>query len=583
MWVPLFVPSLPLVLLSFSWCNDSQQKQQPPQQQQPEPQQVTSSEIQARLLLSRQIQACHDDVECALSLLRRSDDTGTMVGVLQGEDDEPLKLALYVAGRAKRPDVVHTILQYGSTEACKQVAISVLGRCGQYQQAMELLSFAPEDSSSGATFNAAIAACGHHHHQNSQYDGTALSLPSWEMALHILHRMPPSRISRLTIHAVLTVLAKARQGKYAVQLFEEMTSIYKIRPNRSTYHLTIQAVLRQGDLITAQALLERCREAQMEPQKGTIDMMIAACGKVGNWTMAATIQSQSSSTTTTTTNSLPLLCGDGLLSTNYEYTYFQPWETLTKVGSGKTAYWEMGSFHFQQHFDYEQTSIVIAFQPNRNPRKNGMKLLLLDPKTRKKIGFLLMVNTIPLIIESDDDTTTVVQDDSKRQPSIRATSTLLGLKVDPSLRGNGWSKWFVALWLHCCLEAKIRPQTGIIHKPLLALVLEHRFGFLPTTRRDGNRGVVCQLGSDKTAMNTIRLFSNTVRSLEGIISPWDMKTQRIVLSDTPIPNGRLIRIGTEWMAPPESILREKVQQVLVDGIVDYNITGIDLKRIFLGQ
>lgn len=81
-------------------------------------------------------------------------------------------------------------------------------------------------------------------------------------------------------------------------------------------------------------------------------------------------------------------------------------------------------------------------------------------------------------------------------------------------------------------------------------------------------------------LNSIRLFSNVAKSLEGVFSPWDLQSQRIILSDTAF-KGREIRVGATWVAPEQPALCAKVEQALSNGQLSYDAT-IDLKSILLG-
>jgi pentatricopeptide repeat protein len=455
-------------------------------------------------LLSRQIRACRGNVDQALELLEQHANPNN--------DQGPFLEALQVCGKAKRPDLAMKIYQKCPTPQCQASIISICGRHGQLNQALELLE---EGFPEAASYNAAIAACG--------------QAGAWEQASQVLDKMPTSIVSQLTCHAVLTAFSKKKRGDEAVQLLRRLQSSTNgwtdVVPNKITYHIVIQAVVRQGDLKCAQSLLAECRDV-MEPSPVTIDIVVAALGKVHQWDAARDVEGSQKSSV----------------------DYFRPWETLTKVGKGKFAYWDLGAYRM-----IDGAVVTVALQPNRNPRKNGMRLILVNEEGIK-LGFLLMINQY--------------QGDNQQ-----ATSSLLGLRVEEYFRGRGLAKIFLAIWMQCCIDAGIRPVTGIIHKPLLALVLQHTFQFQPSG------GVVCTACPGETP-NTIRLFSNVAKSLEGVFSPWDLQTQRVILSDTAF-KGREIRVGATWVAPEQPVLCAKVEQALSDGQFSHDVT-IDLNSILLG-
>jgi pentatricopeptide repeat protein len=483
-------------------------------------------------LLSRQIRACRGNVDQALELLGQHANPNSNPNSIDNDDDQgPFLEALQLCGKAKRPDLAMKIYQTCPTPQCQALTISICGHHGQLEldQALEWL-WEERFPSEAASYNAAIAACA--------------KAAKWEQASQVLDDMPPIMVSTLTCHAVLTALSKQKRGDQAVLLLRRMQSSttnnnhgwIDVVPNKSTYHIVVQALVRQGDLRSAQLLLEECRKV-MEPSSVTIDILVAALGKVGQWDTVRDVQ------------------GSQLISS---VDYFRPWETLAKVGKGKFAYWRLGDYRMVED-DGAIVNVTVALQPNRNPRKNGMRLILVDSKDNTKLGFLLMMNNQE---EGDDPQ--------------QATSSLLGLRVEENLRGRGLAKVFLALWMQCCIDAGIRPVTGVIHKPLLALVLQHTFQFQPSG------GVVCTACPSGETTNTIRLFSNGARSLEGVFSPWDLQTQRVVLSDTPL-KGREIRVGATWVAPEPPVMSAKVEQALSNGQLFYdNATIMDLRSILLG-
>ena len=454
-------------------------------------------------LLARQIKS--SDVEKAVKLVQLAPQSSAA----------PYIEALYVCGKARRPDLAMQVYSKNPTERIRSVTISVLSKCGKHKEAVALLADGP--SPDRASYNSAIAACGR--------DG------AWEESIDILSRMPIELISQLTCHAALTTFAKAGRGVDALKLLRQMEPNWNMTPDKLSYRLTIQALIREGNLDDARGLLDECTDQQ------SMEMMAAAYGRVGKWSAVREIELRGG--------------GDGP-DNAFDTNPFRHWETLKRVGQGKASYWELGTYKSQSH------TVSVGFQPNRNPRKNGIRLVLVDPNG-SKLGFLLMTNWCG----------------QKKQGIDHSASSLMGLRVEESERTKGWGKILLAVWIQCCLEARIAPITGRINKPIIALMLQHNFGF------HGTGGVVCEAARQDGRGDRVKLFSNSVKSLEGAFSPWDLQSQRIVLSNEPV-GGRTIRVGATWEAPadPES-LRPKVQQVLQDRMV-HDVTPSDLRTIMLG-
>jgi pentatricopeptide repeat protein len=460
-------------------------------------------------LLSRKIKNCIDDTDKALQLLELADVS----------DEDPFVQAIQVCGKAGRCDLALRVYHSCPTESCRTKTITVLGKCGKYKEGLELLR---EGNPSNASYNAVIAACGR--------------AGDWQEALKVLEQMPVDFVSWLTCHAVLTALAKARRGAEALDMLNNMGK-WGLSPVRGTYHLAIQALVRQGDSEAAQGALEECREKQLRPHQGTIDMVIASYGKADNWRQVK----------------------EG--HTNEEIadtTYFHHWHSLKKVSQGKLTYWELGRFQYDvmEEGRKRHMSITVAFQPNRNPRKNGIRLILVD-SDGCKLGFLLMLNR-----------------SSEEQGTSHDTSSLLGLRIEESFRSLGLCKVFLAIWLHICLEAGIVCVSGKINKPVLALVLQHRFKF------EGTGGCLCE-ATRGDRDNDIVLFSNNAKNLDGAFSSKDRSSQRIIVSHVQAKDGRQIRMGATFVAPETSLLRAEVDEVLQGGL-SYEVTSTGLRDIFLG-
>jgi len=296
--------------------------------------------------------------------------------------------------------------------------------------------------------------------------------------------------------------------------------------------------------------------------------MIANCfGKSGNFTMAKSIENRRQRRLIEHDANNEIGMGlDMDPSSKRTYYQFEYWDFpgLTKVnGSNHVSnYWEIGQY------TSKYANVTVALQPHRNPSKNGIKLLFFvaDQKTKEpiKVGFLLMINS--------------------PEPGT-GTSKFLGMFLDPSLRGGGLSKICLAIWMHFCLEAKIKPVTGIMNKPLLCLVLQHKFGWVPIDKR---QGVDAEISTGDGG--SVVLYSSRTRSLLGAFSPSDLKHQNIVLSQVPPdPRGRTTRIRAALEPPKDDYdeFQRLVNHILFDtnGEADftYEISSRDIRRAMLGQ
>ena len=450
-------------------------------------------------VLSRQIRQCGEDVNRALDLVRRANPK---------ESSRPFEEAIGVCGKANDLPSALAVLELCPTDQCRALVISLCGRSdGNLHTVFALL----DDKHAGAaSFNSAIASCAHSH-----------SPGSWKTALAILDDMPVEYKNLISYHAVLTVLVKARRGQEAFKLLNQMKAV---TPNRTTYQLVFQALIREGELDKSLGLLDSCQRDGIDPPQGTIDLLVAGLRKEQRFEEAAAIEKD--------------INGEA-------GGRFQKWDHLEKVGSGKSAYFLIGEFAYNAEDKFDESSdketiIKVALQPNRNPRKNGMRLIMVDERG-DRLGFLLMVNTIG---SNREDPT-----------KIKMQSSLLGLRIDEKMRGKGYAKVLLAIWIECCLQGKVQAATGKINKPLIALLLKHSFGF------SAMGGVECTAGRGPKPGSVV-LFSNSAKSLEGVFSPWDLQTQSVILSPEPVENGREISIGATHVAPGERFLQPKVDSIL---------------------
>jgi pentatricopeptide repeat protein len=486
--------------------------------------------------------------------------------------------ALRVCGKVKRPDVALQLYQKYPSDTTRTMTISVLGYCQQHLTAMKLLGcndtgddgYPP--ACSVATYNAAIAACG--------------KAKDWKRAMFVYREeMPRHFISTLTINALLTVLANCRQGTQALDILRrEQPSISNSITSQDivvplvdgvSYQLVISALVRSDELHTACSVLEDLtRRKEQAKQKNRpllspkitiqlaesiFELVVAAYCKRSNWNGVQLVQrlrhQYFGRESHVLDNNSDAVSNSSLLEIQGKY-HFPHWTGLEKVGKGKESFFLLGR--------YEPMNITIGVNPHRNARKNGMQLLFFqnlvdrdEDWTRKKIGYLLMQNSVE-----------------------ERSSSLLGVYLKPGQRGQGIAKLCIAVWIWFCLKANIVPATGIIQKPLLALILQHTFDFVP---RQG--GVPVELSRDPIDTTAVVLYSPSRRSLEGALSPWDLEYQNIkIVSQAPEVRGRAVRICSKF-GPPSDLVRlgGRCREFFGDTSLGSELTKQDVQQIWLGR
>jgi pentatricopeptide repeat protein len=526
--------------------------------------------IQAhRRLLTVRIQKCKT-VEEALALLQEEEEEAVQASTssslfdprhYEGQYAETLNLC----GRHKNVQVALDIVQrlVPDSELCRSKAISICGSCGRLDDALQLLFCTstsamrindaqqqqqqqqqqPRVYQTASPYNAAIAACG------AQKD--------WEAALFVLSEIPRHLLSNVAINAVLMGLVKARRGGEALDLLNQAEREWGIKPTRCGLHNTLSALLADEKVQEACELVLRMQQesdTSLHPNEETYRRLTSA---VSGKPQALQIVER-------------LLTNDvkrGCLNCSFE-----PWKKEIKVGHGKDSFWKIGTVSLLGSDDGDPMTVVVGLQPNRNPATNGMKLVFYDSSlsstsssksadertslSKSRLGYLLMINSLK-----------------------DRTSTLLGQFVKPDLRGQGMAKILLAVWFKLCLDADVRALTGRIQKPLLSLVLQHTFGMIPKSG-----GVQAEL-SPGAAPNAVVLYSSAV-SLEGALSPLDLRNQSIRLSVAPAhPRGRPITVGCTF-EPPFN-LQKHVDAVLqrrwkLDDEIAITGENNDLRRILLG-
>ena len=463
--------------------------------------------------IDRQIKGCKT-VEAALTVLQ------DYVAKTPADkcSDQPYISAMHICGKHKQLEPAKQLYQQRPSEACQRILIQICGICRNHLEAIRILR---DKTPSIGTYNAAMAACG--------------QAGAWDTVLDLLNEIKPEDISHttLTYNVVLTALAKAKRGVEALALLSRMKDPLTTlpTPDRISYQKTIMALCSMGDIDSAFTLcLNDC------PNDIAVgDIIISAYGKMEQWDKVRTVQQK-------------LKREPG----SHDFALWHEGDSMTKVGKSRLAYWVLGTWS-----DGHTSSLLkVALQPNRNPAKNGIKLLLLEEG--KRIGYLLMINS-----------------------PANSESSMLGAFLDPDQRKRGLSKILLGVWMSLCLHGEILPVTGIINKPLLALVLQETFGFSPG--ESAGVDVEISRGPD----DAIVLFSST-KAIQGSFSPPDIKREKILFADAHAkPIGRMVKVQASFRSPPADILRGRVDQIIKGrsgkGDFTHSLSAQTIRLILLGK
>lgn len=272
------------------------------------------------------------------------------------------------------------------------------------------------------------------------------------------------------------------------------------------------------------------------PTEQTYNSVISACAKENAWEEASRISQMEMNLARTT--EMGLNVGDmadisqgHIIQQDYLTAYFTDLECYEKIGSGNDSWWKIGCYSVRsfgtgdnKESPRQLRSITVGLQPHRNPVRNGLSLVFYDGET--KLGRMLLKN------------------DKCNTPSAltqHCFSSIVGMEVDISRRGEGLSKLFVAIWLRLCLQTDAYPRAALMNKPLISLVLKH-FRFVP------NEGGVCveliRVGNDDIDQEKkerigesynpeFALYSPSKKSLSGLFSQRVLRTQNIAIMDHP--------------------------------------------------
>jgi len=362
--------------------------------------------------------------------------------------------------------------------------------------------------------------------------------------------VPP--IDKMSYQTAISSLARHGECREAIKLLYQMQDKGLVS-DMSIYNELLIGIAKQAGQAEKDGepwhkvslkLLSEMEMNGIQPTEQTYNSIISACGKEGAWgDVARVTRLASSKDHDGVSKDKPPVTNTTNLS--HGTTYFHNLLPFRKVGKGKDSWWEIGRY---QH-------IIIGIQPHRNPMSNGMSMVFYDEFSGLKMGRILLKNTCTKM--------------KKTQSEMHYCSSLVGMEVNKTRRGEGLSKVFVALWLVICLETNTYMRAALMNKPLIVHVLMG-FNFMPQNGgsrveliRLKNRDTVNGKNEDSYSPN-FALYSPSAKSLQGLFSQRVLRTQEIrVMDHPPSPeerkNGSVIYLKTTFEHPI----------AVLDNVVDY--------------
>ena len=213
--------------------------------------------------------------------------------------------------------------------------------------------------------------------------------------------------------------------------------------------------------------------------------------------------------------------------------YFWHFQGLKKNGKCKQSWWEIAQY------GHSGKEIIVGIASHKNPRRHGQSILFYDKDSGVKLGFMLIKNSA------------VVHQKGQAKTLNTYTSTLIGMFIDPSYRKHGLSNTFMSIWLSLCTAFHAIPNSEMINKPLLALMLD-KYGF--TADSGGIEVEISPLKHNKhlytdlddCSEEKVVLYANNL-SLEGSFSHGELKGQNLIISNRPPhPRGRVVQVKTSY-------------------------------------
>lgn len=432
--------------------------------------------------------------------------------------------------------------------------ISALGRCKR----MDLVETLLQDMESSRTNRVDENSCG--------------MKKTWEYDFPI-----PDRLAYLT---AITASIRAKESHCALNILRKMQDL-GMSPDVVSYNQVLASLAKSGDLreskvierhVIALEILNEMEDSNtLSPNDATYDTVISICGKDGKWDIVSRLtdhqKNRNYDDVVTDEASLQmdskldnLVYRNKYSLQNSEYltdAYKNDLEKIEKVGRGRIAWHKFGHYSYNDK-NMADNSIAFGFgiQMHKNPRQNGLSVVFYEEKSEKKLGYMLIRNTL---ISAEN--VTLQSQGYPTSENFTSTpqfySSLLGMYIAEDQRGKGLANKFIAVWLQLCMRTNTLPRTEKINKPLLSLVLS-KFGFHPD---EDSSGIDVEV-SPISHINTITMheklsgwkpvfavYSPTL-PLDGSFGERDLRMQKMVISrDAPVPRGKVTRVKTTFTHP----------------------------------
>ena len=379
-------------------------------------------------------------------------------------------------------------------------------------------------------------------------------------------------IDRMSYQTAISSLSKHGSCHEALGVLDRMKR-NGFQPNINTYNELLIGVAKaagpSGQISwhkVAIAVLDEMVEQGFKPSDQAYNSVISCCGKEGAWDAVATIQARASRNLME-----PIGTVGGRVENQDDRTkkLYENLDQYRKADFGKEAWWEIG-----QYCKADGETYSIGIQPHRNPLSNGLSLVFYDGDGTK-LGRMLL----------------------KNHPFKESTSSsLIGMEVTRSRRGEGLSKVFLAIWLSLCLEIGAVPQAGIMNKPLISYGLK-QFGFCPQSGGSKVELLRIRKEDQKTLTQgddaSFAIFSaNPRRSLSGLYSRRYLRDQNIaILNQPPSAQHRqrstTIHLKTSFEHPiardksgvKREVLSDQLKSILKEHLTFFS-DGSSLKNVF---
>ncbi len=347
-------------------------------------------------------------------------------------------------------------------------------------------------------------------------------------AMHLLYRMQSKRLYPDTNTYNDLLIGIAKEAGRTNSSYEERNSARccdRVNVLAKPWHKVALQILHEMETL------------DKKPTEQTYNSVLSACGKERDRNASAWVAEKAAMLSTRTeieTRSI----SNGLITENdvASSAYFYNLRSFRKIGKGGECWWDIGRYSPDAKSSERMRSITFGIQPHKNPLCNGLSIVFHDEASRVKLGRMLLRNT------SNSRS-------GKVQPKLEPVyySSLVGMEVSKTRRGEGLSKIFIAVWLHICLKTNTYPRAAVMNKPLISCVLMG-FNFVP--QNGGSRVGLIRLNNMNSIQrdndeNTpqIALYSPSGKSLQGLFSQRYLRVQNIAILDHP-PSPASGRSGT---------------------------------------